>query len=99
VGGGIEYEGVRSVQRVYPIRLGGQWAELPYANPGESVPTEWSGSLGVGFRLAGDEFGPLAVVDAAVERGGRSGLASPQFANGLSENFWRFTVSLALFGR
>lgn len=99
VGGGLEYEGVRSAERVYPIRLGGQWAELPYANPGESVPTEWSGSFGVGFRLAGDEFGPLAVVDAAVERGGRSGLVSSQFANGLNESFWRFTVSLALFGR
>jgi hypothetical protein len=98
-GGGLEYEGLRSAQRTYPIRLGGHWAELPYANAGESVPTEWSASLGVGFRLAVDQFGPLAVVDATVERGGRAGLVSTQFADGLSESFWRLTVSLALFGR
>jgi hypothetical protein len=99
VGGGLEYEGVRSTIRTFPIRLGAQWAELPYANPGESTPTEWSAALGLGFRLAVDELGPLAVVDTSLERGGRSGLVSDRFTDGLNESFWRFTVSLALFGR
>jgi hypothetical protein len=99
VGGGLEYEGVRGAQRVYPIRLGGQWAQLPYAGLDEETPTEWSVSTGIGFRLAGDELGPLAVLDAAIERGGREGFASTRFTEGLTESFWRFTVSLALFGR
>jgi hypothetical protein len=99
IGGGLEYEGMRRGQRIYPVRLGGQWAELPFAGSGETTPTEWSVSAGLGFRLAGDQASPLAVVDAAIERGGRSGLVSDAFADGLSESFWRFTVSLALFGR
>jgi hypothetical protein len=99
VGGGFEYEGVRTAERTYPIRIGGQWAQLPYAGIDETTPTEWSVAGGVGFRLAGDEAGPLAVIDATLERGGRDGLVSPRFEAGLSESFWRFTVSLALFGR
>lgn len=97
-GGGLEWEGMRSGSRVFPIRLGGSWAQLPYFDADESPATEWSGSLGLGFRLAGDEFGPLAVADATLERGGRSGLDSSRNPGGLSERFWRFTVSLALFG-
>jgi hypothetical protein len=54
---------------------------------------------GIGFRLAGDDLGPLAVADIGVERGGRSGLASTDLPDGLTESFWRFTFSLSLFGR
>lgn len=99
VGGGLEYAGLGSGSKSYPIRLGGHYADLPYRFPGETVGKEWSGAIGIGFRLAGDQAGPLAVVDAAIERGGRKGLASSTYPDGLTESFWRFTFSLALFSR
>jgi len=98
VGGGFEYEGIRSRAKSYPLRLGASWAQLPYYNAGETPATEWSASVGIGFRLAGDEAGPLAVADMAIERGGRSGLQSTALPDGLKEPFWRFTFSLSLFG-
>lgn len=97
-GGGLEWEGARSGDRVFPIRLGASWAQLPYFDLGEEPATEWSGSLGVGFRLASDQTGPRAVADATFERGRRAGLESELNPGGLSESFWRFTFSLALFG-
>jgi hypothetical protein len=98
VGGGFEYDGIRSRTKSYPLRLGASWAQLPYYNLGETPASEWSGSLGIGFRLAGDEAGPLAVADIAIERGSRSGLESTQLPAGLKESFWRLTFSLSLFG-
>jgi hypothetical protein len=98
VGGGFEYEGIRSGTKSYPLRLGASWSQLPYYNTGETPGTEWAGSFGLGFRLAGDESGPLAVADIAIERGSRSGLESAQLPGGLKESFWRFTFSLSLFG-
>lgn len=97
IGGGLEWEGARSGDRVFPIRIGASWAQLPYYDLGETPATEWSGALGLGFRMAGDELGPRAVVDAAFERGRRSGLDSELNPGGLTESFWRFTFSLALF--
>lgn len=99
VGGGFEYEGLTSGRRAYPIRIGASYAQLPYFNEGEDPGHEWSGSFGLGLRLAGDASNPLAVIDATVERGGRSGLAGDVNPDGLSESFWRFTFSLSLFGR
>lgn len=96
-GGGLEYELVPNGRRV--VRLGGSYSQLPYFDAGEEPPREWAGSLGFGFRLAGDDAGPLAVLDATIERGNRSGLASSANPGGLKENFWRFTFGLALFGR
>jgi hypothetical protein len=98
-GGGLEWEGLTRGRRVYPVRLGGSYAQLPYFDVGEEPPREWSGSLGIGLRLASDEAGPLAVLDATMERGNRSGLASTTNPDGLKENFWRFTFGLSLFGR
>ncbi|MGH7504925.1 MAG: hypothetical protein ACRELX_04720, partial [Longimicrobiales bacterium] len=98
-GGGIEYQGLGTATRIFPLRIGGSYAQLPYYEAGEMPATEWSGSFGMGFRLAGDEAGPLAVADIGIERGGRSGLESEQLEGGLSESFWRFTFSLSLFGR
>jgi hypothetical protein len=98
-GGGLEYESGRAGRRSYPIRLGASYAQLPYHDAAEDPAREWAGSFGVGFRLAGDEFGPLAMIDATFERGNRSGLESERNPAGLSENFWRFTFSLSLFGR
>ena len=99
VGGGAEYAGIQSARRSYPLRIGGSYAELPYYNLGESPAAEWSTSLGMGFRLAGDAAVPLAVADVTLERGGRSGLETSLRPGGLTESFWRFTFTLSLFGQ
>lgn len=98
VGGGVEYQGVRSGLRAYPIRLGMHWSELPYHFQDESQPTELGGSFGVGFRL-GDPMDPSAVADIGVERVVRSGLAGAAVTDGVDEQLWRFTFSLSLFAR
>lgn len=98
VGGGVEYQGVRSGQRTYPIRLGARWAQLPYHLSGESAATEWSAGAGIGFRI-GDPRDPAAVADIGLERGARSGLAGGAVAAGVQERLWRFSVSLSLFAR
>jgi hypothetical protein len=99
-GGGIEYEGIRNDDRIFPIRFGGSYAQLPYFDVGESAASEWAASFGTGFRLVTSEGDlPLAVLDATLERGGRSGLESVRNPDGVSESFWRLTFSLSLFGR
>ncbi len=99
IGAGIEYNELRSGNRVFPLRLGARTAKLPFHLIGEEAPTEWAVTGGIGFRLVEDEFGPLAVADVGVERATREGLSSSAAAEGLKESFWRFTVSLSLFGR
>lgn len=96
-GGGLEYQGVRSGLRAYPLRLGVHWAQLPYHLEGEDQPTELGGSFGVGFRL-GDPMDPAAVADFGVERSMRTGLSGGA-VDGLDEQLWRFTFSLSLFAR
>lgn len=98
IGGGVEYQGLRSGLRTYPIRLGGRWAQLPYHMDGESQPTELGVSGGVGFRL-GDPMDPAAVADVSVERATRSGLTGGVVMDGVDERLWRFTFSLSLFAR
>jgi hypothetical protein len=97
VGGGLEYQGMRSGMRTYPVRLGARWAQLPYYLQDETAPTEWAAGFGVGFRL-GDPASPAALVDIGVERGGRNGLDSTRVPGGVSEQLWRFTFALSLFG-
>lgn len=99
VGGGLEFGGIGSGARTWPIRLGAAWAQLPYHAADETPAEELSFSGGIGFRLAGDPSDPQAVLDATIERGNRSGLDSTRNPGGLEERFWRFTVSLSLFGR
>ncbi len=98
-GGGIEYEGTRNARRVFPFRLGGSYAQLPYFDLGESSASEWAASVGSGYKLVADDGSPVAALDATLERGRRSGLESTQNPDGLSESFWRLTFSLSLFGR
>ena len=99
IGGGIEYQELRRGNRVFPLRLGARTAKLPFHLGDEEAPTEWAVSGGIGLRLVEDDFGPLAVGDIGFERGSREGLSSTSAAEGLKETFWRFTVSLSLFGR
>jgi hypothetical protein len=94
LGGGLEWEGARVGQRTFPIRVGARYAQLPFRVNGEQ-PNEISGALGLGARLALTDAGPLALVDATVERGRRGDLET----HGLEESFWRLSLSLTLFGR
>lgn len=97
VGGGVEWGGARSSGgRTFPLRLGFNYTQFPFYVQGEKPGNEWSGSAGIGYRFAGNEDSPYAVGDFAIERGRRTG--GPD-ATPLTENFWRLTISLALFGR
>lgn len=98
IGGGLEYAGLRTSTRIFPLRLGFRTAKLPFHLQGEEAPSEWAVTGGIGLRLVEDDFGPLAVADIGVERGSREGLSSSTISS-LTENYWRFTVSLSLFGR
>lgn len=99
VGGGLEWSEIRTQSRVFPLRVGGRITKLPFHKQGETAATEWAVSGGIGFQLVQDDFGPLAVADLGFERGSRSGWESAASPGGLEENFWRVTVSIALFGR
>lgn len=93
IGGGIEWKGASVHSRGLPIRIGYRRAQLPFRFNGET-PTEWTATLGTGLELVRTDFGPLAVIDAALDRGSRNtGNSGPK------EDFWRFTLSVGVFGR
>lgn len=98
VGGGIEYLGLNAGSRELPVRLGYAREQLPYYMSDETPADEWSLSFGLGLMLVGTRASPLAAIDAAFERGNRSGLESERNPGGLSESFWRMTFTLSLFG-
>jgi hypothetical protein len=98
-GGGVEYSGLRSGRRAFPIRIGGRVQELPYHGVGEEPAKEVSAGFGLGFRLAADAAGPLAVLDTGLERARRTGLAGSAVPGGIEETMWRWTFSLSLYGR
>lgn len=91
-GAGIEWEGRPGSARTFPIRVGYHYNQYPFRIEGVT-PTEKVVALGIGARFVPTDAGPLASMDAALERGSRDAPGS-----GLGEKFWRFTVSLALFG-
>jgi hypothetical protein len=91
IGGGLEWEGASAGERRFPLRIGYHRGDLPFNVQGADAK-ESSWSIGAGARMAMTEDGPLARLDAGLERGSRT-------ATTLSEDFWRVTVSLALFGR
>lgn len=99
VGVGLEWSEIRAGDRVFPLRVGYRTAKLPFRGTGQESATETAFSGGIGFRLVQDDFGPLAVADIGFERGSRTGWESSASPTGLDENFWRFTVSMSLFGR
>jgi hypothetical protein len=103
IGGGLEYTELRSGTRIFPLRIGARTTKLPFHFAEEEAPSEWAIRGGIGFRLVEDDFGPLAVADVGAERVSREGLAGNggNGANqgGLQESFWRFTISVSLFGR
>lgn len=88
---GVEWEGLAWNRRVFPVRLGGRYTQLPFRwAEGADFADERAVSAGLGARLAGG----AALLDLAGERGWRGGEAA-----GVDESFWRFSVSLTLLGR
>lgn len=98
-GGGFEWALLRRGEKIYPLRAGVRYSQLPFHNQNETAPTERAASLGIGFRLAQDDYGPLAVADFGFEKGKRDGWTSQASSGGLTENFWRLTATISLFGR
>jgi len=87
VAGGVEFEPIGE-GFVMPIRIGARMGALPFRAPGGDWLGERALSGGLGARL-----GDGAVrADAALERGWRTGAAA-------SEDFWRASLSLTVFGR
>ena len=97
-GGGLEWEQLRAGSRIFPLRVGLRYAQLPFHLESDEPAKEVVGSAGLGFRLAGDDFGPLAVADFGLERGRRTGWEGA-VPDGLREDFWRLNFSITLFGR
>ena len=94
IGGGVEWSGITSARRTFPVRLGARWGGQPFSF-GDEAPSESAYSFGLGARLAGSEEIPAALVDFAIERGSRGDVAD----NGIGETFWRATVSVSLFSQ
>jgi hypothetical protein len=97
-GVGLEWERLRTSRRVFPLRAGVRYSHLPFHQSDEDPASELVFSTGVGLRLAADDIGPLAIADIGVERGRRTGWAGT-IPDGLTENFWRLSASISLFGR
>jgi hypothetical protein len=79
--------------RTTPIRLGGRYGTLPFHADAEQT-SEWALSLGLGAQPSRPGPGPLALGDLAIERGRRG----DQQVSRLSEDFWRFTFAITVFG-
>ena len=88
--GGVEHELAGANERAYPLRLGGRYQKLPFAGAQSDFADERAVSAGLGARLGNG----AAWLDLAVERGNRS-VGALDF----SENFWRISTSLMVFGR
>lgn len=107
VGGGLEWGGLGTGDRSFPVRVGFRVGKLPFrpvirsenALPAEADrPTEWSVGAGLSFRLTGQDTGPGALVDAGIERGRISADGAAALPD-IAESYWRFTLSLGVFGR
>lgn len=97
VGGGLELDNPSSrATRSFPIRLGGQYRQLPFEFGGE-LPTEWFVGAGVGMRIGPSADNPLVRADLSVQRGERTALGDSAIDD-LTESMWRFALSLSVFG-
>ena len=94
LGGGVEWSGITTARRTFPVRLGARWGGQPFSFEGEA-PSESAFVFGLGGRLAGSEEVPAALVDLAIERGSRGDVDK----NGIGKTFWRATISVSLFSQ
>jgi hypothetical protein len=92
-GAGIEWGRMTLGNTAVPIRLGYHRSQLPFRFQG-ATPTEWAATFGMGLQFARTSFGPLATLDATIDRGKRTAPGSA-----LGESFWRLTLGLGIFGR
>jgi hypothetical protein len=92
IGGGLEWDGMRFGDRAMPLRVGYNYTQFPFGIEG-ATPTEKTFAVGTGLQFGVSEAGPLAALDAALERGSRDAKGS-----GIAEDFWRLTVSIGVFG-
>lgn len=92
-GAGLEWNRASLGGAGFPIRIGYRSARLPFRFEGVT-PTERAATFGFGLHLARTSFGPLATIDATIDRGRRTAAGT-----GLGESFWRFTLGMGIFGR
>ena len=87
---GVELSRARLLGKEAPLRFGFRRTGLPFSfDEGGAIEQVISGGFGLELSRVGDIV--LASVDLAIERGRRTGA-------GLSENFWRATISLLASG-
>lgn len=89
-GGGIEFSGLRFLNRPLPLRLGARWTQLPFRYTSGEFADERALTAGMGVVIGGG----AATVNLSGERGMRGGDSI-----GLDESFWRVAFSLSLLGR
>jgi hypothetical protein len=87
---GTELSRARLWGKAMPLRFGYRQTGLPFS-PNDTRATEKTFAAGFGLALSTSGDIVLAAADLAVERGRRSG-------DGLTENFWRVTISLLVSG-
>lgn len=89
-GVGVEFSRARLWGKDAPLRFGFRRAGLPFSfNDDDVTERIFSGGVGLALNTTNDIV--LAALDLAVERGRRSGV-------GLTEHFWRATISLRASG-
>lgn len=96
VGGGLEWDDPSRSGRSFPLRVGGEYRQLPFTFASEA-PTEWFVGGGLGLRIGASPDNPLARIDFTVQRGERSAPGDETLAD-FSETAWRFVLSLSVFG-
>lgn len=92
-GAGLEWSRMTLGSAGLPLRFGYHRAQLPFRFQGVT-PTEWAATVGLGLEFARTSFGPLATIDATLDRGRRTAVGT-----GLNESFWRMTLGIGIFGR
>jgi hypothetical protein len=89
-GMGLELTQARVFGRDAPLRFGFRHSDLPFAfEGGDATERIFAAGLGLSLNTTNDVV--LAGIDLAVERGRRSG-------SGITEDFWRATISLLASG-
>lgn len=97
VGGGLEFNNPSPREtRTFPIRIGGQYRQLPFSF-GDEAPTEWFVGAGLGMRIGPTAVNPVVRADLSVQRGERTAVGASA-DNDLTESAWRVSLSLSVFG-
>ncbi len=98
VGGGLELDNPERRERYnFPLRVGFQYRQLPFAFVGDNAPSEWLASAGFGLRVGADFNTPMARIDVTVQRGARTAAGDATLPE-LEETLWRLVLGVAIFG-